>query len=623
MQADLKWLDTPEVFRVNQLPAHSDHHYYRSMREYRAQQSSFVQILDGNWQFKYSANPQVRPQNFFDPKSDLSAFSTIKVPQHIELAGFDQIHYTNTAYPWDGHVYRRPPFAHDQGAVPGIFSKATDNPVGSYVKEFSLAPGLINHDVHIVFEGVEQACYVWLNGHFVGYAEDSFTPSEFDLTPYLAVHNYLAVEVFKRSTAAFVEDQDFFRFFGIFRSVKLVAQPSTHLVDLWLQPEYDLEHHNGSIKVTNTFTGEPGRARIIIRDALQQELISTTVETTSNEPLTLVMPGHIQLWDAQTPYLYEILIEVLDAQDRIVEVISNPFGFRTVAIVNQVIELNGERLVIKGVNRHEWNANSGRVVTQANEKWDIDCCKRNHINAIRTSHYPNHLSFYHGCDVAGLYVMAETNMESHGSWLKMGVVEPSWNVPGNSKAWLPMMLDRAQTNFQTLKNHPSIIFWSLGNESYAGDVIAAMDAYYREIDPSRLTHYEGVFQHPEDKGRISSVESTMYQAPNQIREYLENNPKKPYILCEYMHSMGNSVGGMGEYMQLLTEYPQFQGGFIWDFVDQALFVADEVTGKPVLKYGGDFDDRPSDYEFSGNGLVFANRVEKPALQEVRYYYEHY
>lgn len=622
MQADLKWLDTPEVFRVNQLPAHSDHQYYRSMSEYRTQQSSFVQILDGQWQFKYSPNPQVRPQDFYQPTSDLTQFTTIKVPQHIELAGFTQIHYTNTAYPWDGHRYRRPPLANDTGLIPGIFSTASDNSVGSYVKEFTLAPGLINHDVHIVFEGVEQACYVWLNGHFIGYAEDSFTPSEFDLTPYLGVHNYLAVEVYKRSTAAFVEDQDFFRFFGIFRSVKLMAQPTTHLQDIHLEPEYDIQHQAGTLRVTNTFTGPKAQVKLTVRDAMQQELVTTTVSTTT-KPQTLALPGKVQAWDAQQPYLYEILLEILDDNGRVLELVTNYFGFRKFEIVNKVMLLNGERLIIKGVNRHEWNASSGRVVTPADERWDIACFKRNHINAVRTSHYPNHLSFYRECDIAGLYVMAETNMESHGSWQKMGEVEPSWNVPGDNVAWLPMMLDRCQTNYETLKNHPAILFWSLGNESYAGDVIATMDEYYRKVDPGRLTHYEGVFHQPENKVRISSVESTMYQSPAQIREYLTNEPQKPYILCEYMHSMGNSVGGLGEYMALLNEFPQFQGGFIWDFVDQALLVSDEITGMPVLRYGGDFDDRPSDYEFSGDGLVFANRVEKPAMQEVNYYYEHY
>ena len=282
--------------------------------------------------------------------------------------------------------------------------------------------------------------------------------------------------------------------------------------------------------------------------------------------------------------------------------------------------LNGKRLIINGVNRHEWNCRSGRCITDADEKWDIACMQRNNINAVRTCHYPDRLSFYRRCDEAGIYMMSETNLESHGSWQKGGGIEPSWNVPGSNEAWEPAVLDRARNNFETFKNHVSILFWSLGNESYAGDVLAKMNRYFKETDPSRLVHYEGVFNYPEYKDRISDMESHMYTAPDKIREYLENDPPKPFILCEYMHDMGNSLGGMKSYHDLVDEFPMMQGGFIWDYIDQAVMVTDEVTGREVLRYGGDFDDRPSDYEFSGNGIVFADRTEKPAIQEVKHYY---
>ena len=216
--------------------------------------------------------------------------------------------------------------------------------------------------------------------------------------------------------------------------------------------------------------------------------------------------------------------------------------------------------------------------------------------------------------------MAETNLESHGSWQKCGAVEPSWNVPGRLKEWKEAVLDRARTNFECFKNHPSVLFWSLGNESYAEEDIAQMNEFYKKKDPTRLVHYEGVFHNREFEDRISDVESRMYAYPQEIREYLENDPKKPFILCEYMHDMGNSLGGMKAYMELLEQYEMYQGGFIWDYMDQALFVWDPVTEQHVLRYGGDFDDRPSDYEFSGNGILFADRTEKPAMQEVRYYY---
>jgi beta-galactosidase len=220
-------------------------------------------------------------------------------------------------------------------------------------------------------------------------------------------------------------------------------------------------------------------------------------------------------------------------------------------------------------------------------------------------------------------MMAETNLESHGSWQKMGAVEPSYNVPGSIPEWQDVVLDRAKSNFEQFKNHPAILFWSLGNESYTGDNIAAMDAYFKSVDDSRLTHYEGVFQNRIDEDRISDVESRMYAHPKAIKDYLTNHPKKPYLNCEYMHSMGNSVGGLGDYMQLFDEFDSYLGGFIWDYIDQALYVTDKVTGQQVLRYGGDFNDRHSDYEFSGDGIVFANRQEKPAMQEVRYYYGRY
>ncbi len=280
-------------------------------------------------------------------------------------------------------------------------------------------------------------------------------------------------------------------------------------------------------------------------------------------------------------------------------------------------------MIINGVNRHEWHPRKGRAITIEDMEKDLAIIKNAKINGVRTSHYPNQITWYYLCDQAGIHVMAETNLESHGSWQKMGAFEPSYNVPGAVPQWQSAVLDRAKTNFETLKNHPSILFWSLGNESYAEENIRQMNDYFKKVDPDRLVHYEGNFPNPAFEDSISDVKSCMYAPPEEIVDYLENKAEKPFILCEYMHDMGNSLGGMDSYMTLLDRYEMYQGGYIWDFKDQAIQVTDPITGREVMRYGGDFDDKPSDYEFSGNGIVFADGQEKPAMQEVRYYYEKY
>lgn len=643
MKADIKWLDDPRVFRIKQLPAHSDHQFYQNEQEMQKGQSLLKQSLNGVWKFQYSESAAARPADFYKEDFDLKDFTEIKVPCHIEMAGYDKIHYINTMYPWEGHFYRRPAYSTGQSENwKGMFSEAPYNPVGSYIKEFDLEQELIDKRVVICFEGVEQAVYVWLNGYFMGYAEDSFTPSEFDLTPYIREKgNRLAVEVHKRSTAAFLEDQDFFRFFGIFRSVILYGKPKIHLEDLWIKPELS-EEGKGSLALELKFSEKQGflqgkraggRVEISLQDqegfCLMKQKMNFAGDEFQiwNEELHGRMErqeiGKVHPWDNKNPYLYQLIVRLYDENNKELEVVPYKIGFRKIEIKNKVIYLNQKRLIIKGVNRHEWSAEKGRCIGMEEMKMDMEIFLKNHINGVRTCHYPDQIPWYYLCDEKGIYVMAETNLESHGSWQKMGKVEPAWNVPGSLPEWKEAALDRSRTNFELLKNHTSILFWSLGNESYAGDDLEAMNFYFKEKGDGRLVHYEGIFHNRAYENTISDVESRMYASPEQVREYLENQPRKPFILCEYMHDMGNSMGGMGSYMKLLDEYAMFQGGFIWDFIDQAVLVKDEVTGKVVLRYGGDFDDRPSDYEFSGNGIVFADRTEKPAMQEVRYYYGRY
>ncbi|ROR30566.1 beta-galactosidase [Mobilisporobacter senegalensis] len=623
MKADIRFLDNPEIFCINQIPAHSDHRFYNSHHEMQAGVNSLIQSLNGKWKFRYSINAKERPEGFYKESSDTENFDEIIVPCHIEMAGYDKIHYVNTMYPWEGHIFRRPAYSLDGKRAEGTFSEADYNPVGSYLKKFDLEEGLFGKRVCICFEGVEQAMYVWLNGVFVGYGEDSFTPSEFDLTPYIREkNNVLAVEVHKRSTAAFLEDQDFFRFFGIFRNVTLYAKPVIHVEDMWAKPTLKEDNASGSLALDlkMSFLTESGNMIVTLKDDAGHVCFKKTVLVKEEIYLEPEEIENVIPWNHHNPYLYLLMIEVFDKSGNLMEVVPYKIGFRRLEIKNKVILLNGKRLILNGVNRHEWSAKSGRCISEREMKMDMEIFLKNHINAVRTSHYPNQIPWYSLCDENGIYMMAETNLESHGSWQKMGNVEPSWNVPGSIIQWREAVADRAKTNFEIFKNHTSILFWSLGNESYAGDNIESMNHFFKEKDNSRLVHYEGVFHNRIYNETISDVESRMYAAPEEIVRHLEENPVKPFILCEYMHDMGNSLGGMKSYMDLLDKYEMYQGGFIWDYIDQALFVKDEITGEEVLRYGGDFDDRPSDYEFSGNGIVFADRREKPAMQEVRYYY---
>ena len=629
MNADMKWLDNPEVFKVNQLEPHSDHCYYLDYSDMKKGKNPLLQSLNGQWEFAYSKNVMERPVDFYKETFDASGFDKIMVPGHIELAGYDKIRYINTMYPWEGKEYHRGAYSMEAtGAEEGMFSEAQYNPVGSYIKYFDLDKNMCGKRIHICFEGVEEAMYLWLNGQFIGYAEDSFTPSEFDLTPYVKEKgNVLAVQVHKMSTAAFLEDQDFFRFFGIFRNVTLKAIPDVHLEDVWFKPVLNQDNESGSVSVSMKVSATDSQnvtAGFILKDREENILVEKSLQLNKEnnhlEGTICVDLESVKLWDNHNPYLYHAYVELKAEDGSLAEVIPYDIGFRRIEIIDKVVYLNGKRLVITGVNRHEWNARTGRCIGIEDMKADISCMLRNNINSVRTCHYPDQIPWYYMCDDAGIYVMAETNLESHGSFQKLGAIEPSCNVPGSIPQWRDAVLERAKNNFETFKNHTSILFWSLGNESYAGDDIEAMNVYFAEKKDGRLVHYESSYYNRAYEDTISDFETRMYAKPEDVEEYLNNSPKKPYILCEFMHDMGNSMGGLGSYMKLIDKYDMYHGGFIWDFIDQAIMVKDSVTGKDVLRYGGDFDDKPADYEFSANGIVFADRKEKPAMQEVRYYY---
>ena len=605
----LTWLEDPEVFAVNRKEAHSDHVYYENTEEMvLGADMPLRQSLNGTWYFSYAKNPTVRVKDFYKKDFDCRMFDSIEVPGHIQTQGYDRCQYINTMYPWDGTEYLRPP----------MVSKEY-NPVGSYVKYFVLEKNLQDKPVFVSFQGVETAFYVWLNGVFIGYSEDSFTPAEFELTPYLQDgENKLAVEVYKRSSASWLEDQDFWRFSGIFRDVYLYAVPKTHIEDLSVKSTLDNSYKNGKLYLKLKISGHTDCAvKAVLLNAEEKIVFEKNIKGNSICEISGEVEN-VHAWSAEDPYLYQLYLYVEDQKGNLIEAVPELVGFRTFEMIDKVMHINGKRIVFKGVNRHEFNVRRGRSIKKDDMLWDIEFMKQHNINAVRTSHYPNESLWYRLCDIYGIYLIDETNLESHGSWQKMGECEPSWNVPGSRPEWKEAVLDRAKSMFERDKNHPSILIWSCGNESYAGTCIEAMSDYFHEKDDTRLVHYEGVFWNREFD-HISDMESRMYAKPAEIEAFLSNDPKKPYISCEYMHAMGNSCGGMKLYTDLESKYELYQGGFIWDYIDQSMLRKNE-QGEEVFAYGGDYDDRATDYEFCTNGIVYADRKISPKAQEVKQLY---
>ena len=605
MKPMLEWLENPEVFQVNRCEAHSDHRFYLNREEMEQGESALIQSLNGRWKFSYAENPSKRAVDFYKMENSCREFSDIEVPGHIQLQGYDRCQYINTMYPWDGQEELRPPY----------ISKEY-NPTASYVKYFRLEEALKGKRIFLNFQGVETAFYVWLNGEFVGYGEDSFTPSEFEVTDF--VHegdNKLAVEVYKRSSASWLDDQDFWRFSGIFRDVFLYAVPSVHVRDIFIHGGLENDYTDGILDAELQIMGEPrGVVRAVLWDRDHCCMGESVLPVKENMRITM-KPGKVHAWSAEDPYLYTLEITISDIEEKTVEIVCQNVGFRNFEMIDNVMCINGKRIVFHGVNRHEFNAHRGRSITEEDMMWDIRFLKENNINAVRTSHYPNQSLWYELCDRYGIYLIDEANLESHGSWQKLSVCEPSWNVPGSLPEWKEAVLDRAKSMLERDKNHPSIVIWSCGNESYAGEDILAMSRYFHERDNSRLVHYEGVFWRREYE-HISDMESRMYAKPQEIAEYLRTPGAKPYISCEYMHAMGNSLGGMELYTELEDMFPGYQGGFIWDYIDQAVFKKEE-NGEERLVYGGDFDERATDYCFCTNGIVYADRTVSPKVQEVK------
>ncbi len=612
----------PEIFEQNRLAAHSDHVCYKNELEKIKGKSSLRYDMNGLWKFAYAKNQSLAPCGFEAADYDCKSWDEIRVPAHIQMEGYDVPIYTNTTYPWEADEFIKP------GEVPEIF-----NPVASYVKYFTIPENMKNKRVCISFQGVESGFALWLNGHYVGYSEDTFDPSDFELTDYIIEgENKLAVRVWKWTSSSWCEDQDFYRFSGIFRDVFLYAVPCAHVEDLSVVPTLNDTFDEGTLSVSIKADGD-GIASVKL-----YELGDLSVEKYDRAKLLLeefdielrnkeICEGSCNvknplLWSAEKPNLYEVKIIVKDTHGNETEFISQLAGFRRFEMVDGLMKLNGKRIVFKGVNRHEFSSITGRVPNRDEVIKDIVTMKKNNINAIRTSHYPDDSMLYELCDIYGIYMIAENNLESHGTWeaYNKGYVDLDFVVPKDKPQWREMMLDRANSCYQRDKNHPAILIWSCGNESFGGKTIYEMSQLFRQLDKHRLVHYEGVFN-DRSYNDTSDMESQMYTSVAGIEKFLADNPEKPFICCEYTHAMGNSCGAMHKYTELSDREPRYQGGFIWDYIDQSIYKKDRY-GKWFLTYGGDFGDRPTDGDFSGNGICYGGEREaSPKMQEVKFNYQ--
>ena len=607
-----EWQNDPRTTNVNRLARRACFMPYNNLDEAlkgsRYLSSRYI-TLNGEWKFRFFKNADNLIYSFCEEDFDASKWDNITVPSCWACEGYDYPQYCNMQYPWEGNERIAPPDA-----------PIEYNPVGCYIKRFTLPKGWASKRVIITFDGVESCFYLYVNGTKYGYSEGTFNTAEFDITHLLhAGENVIAVEVHRWCTASWLEDQDFWRMGGIFRDVYLSYTNEQYIRDFTVVAETDISFKSGHLSVTV----EPGYAddtseiEMTVYDANGDIAAydSKVIEGKAELELSATVP-FVQLWSAEHPYLYNVVLSLRTQTGEAVEFVSCKTGFRHIEIRDSVIYFNGKRLILKGVNRHEFSASRGRAITREDMGKDIMTMKAHNINAVRTSHYPNSPYWYELCDEYGLYVIDENNLETHGTQNTAG--QFAQLIPSSNPDWTDACMDRITALYQRDKNHVSIIAWSLGNESSGGDNFVKMANYLRQHDSTRFIHYENL--RDGDDMSVTDVYSTMYTAPDDLERNLITQTDKPHMLCEYTHAMGNSCGGNEGYFELLDKYPHFQGMFVWDYIDQALIKKTD-DGKEYLAYGGDFGETPHDGNFCGNGLVFADRTVTPKLIEMKQLYQ--
>ncbi len=603
--------ENPEVFRVNKLAPRATFYRFDTAEAARDAtrvnggrgDSPYVKSLNGDWRFKYVGTPEERPTDFFEAGFDDSSWETIPVPSNWELQGHGQPIYTNVTYPFD----KNPP----------LIGGRNGNPVGSYRTKFTVPAEWNGRTVEVCFDGVESAFHLWCNGKKVGYSQDSRTPARFDLTPYLNKdgENVLAVQVFRWSDGSYLEDQDFWRLSGIFRDVYIEGVPQTGIADIEIRTALLNDFQSAALGLIIAPTG-PCRVRAELIGSDGDKFPSAATGGWGKISMEWEFAtSKIKLWTAETPNLYRLVIELQDPDGKTIEATALNVGFRKVEIKDGVLLVNGKYVYINGVNRHEHDPRTGHYVSRESMIADILLMKRNNINAVRTCHYPNCPEWYDLCDEYGLYVVDETNIESHG----MGYGPESL---AKQPEWGPAHLDRAKNMVERDKNHPSIIIWSLGNE--AGNGVNFMTNYdwIKQRDPSRPVQYEQAGY----RDRNTDIRCPMYDSIERIVEYATGKMEgvkadRPLIQCEYAHAMGNSVGNFKEYWDAIRSHRLLQGGFIWDWVDQGLYKPIDSGKGEFFAYGGDFGDKPNDGNFCCNGLVQPDREPNPHLHEVKKVYQ--